>query len=54
VVFFSKIKIDNPNNYEDLSRTIAISNCYFTTEPYINARCDVYIQKIGQNYKAFM
>jgi uncharacterized membrane protein len=52
--FFSKVKIENPYDYQDLTSVVAISNCYSTVEPYIDGRCDVYIQKIGQYYKAFM
>lgn len=52
--FKLKIKVENPYDYQDLTSIVAISNCYSTVEPYIDGRCDVYIQKIGQYYKAFM
>jgi len=48
------VKVENPYDYQDLTSVVAISNCYSTVEPYIDGRCDVYIQKIGQYYKAFM
>jgi len=52
--FLSKVKVENPYDYQDLTSVVAISNCYSTVEPFIDGRCDVYIQKIGQYYKAFM
>ncbi|CAF3565202.1 unnamed protein product [Rotaria sordida] len=49
-----KIRVENPYDYQDLTSVVAISNCYSTVEPYIDGRCDVYVQKIGQYYKAFI
>ncbi|CAF0891544.1 unnamed protein product [Didymodactylos carnosus] len=49
-----KVKVENPYNYQDLTSVVAISNCYSTVETFIDARCDVYVQKIGQYYKAFI
>ncbi|CAF2762943.1 unnamed protein product [Rotaria sp. Silwood2] len=52
--YFSKIRVENAYDYQDLTSVVAISNCYSTVEPYIDGRCDVYVQKIGQYYKAFI
>ncbi|CAF1464325.1 unnamed protein product [Rotaria magnacalcarata] len=48
-----KIKIKDSDDYHDLTSLISISKCYSTIEPYIHGQYDVYIQKIGNNYKAF-
>ncbi|CAF3390346.1 unnamed protein product [Rotaria sp. Silwood1] len=48
-----KIKIENSYDYHDLRSIISMSKCYSTIEPYINGQCDIYIQKIGNIYKAF-
>jgi hypothetical protein len=33
---------------------VAVTGTYCTSEPYVESRCDVHIQKIGNQYKAFM
>lgn len=38
----------------DLVSLAALSNTYCTTEPYVDTKCDLHVQKIGNNYKAFM
>ncbi len=44
----------NSNDYQDASSVVAVTGTYCTSEVYVEARCDVHIQKIGNNYKAFM
>ena len=52
--FSLQIKVENSYDYQDLTGMVAMGNCYSTVEPYIDGRCDVYIQKIGPHYKSFM
>ncbi|UJR10521.1 hypothetical protein I4U23_014724 [Adineta vaga] len=47
-----KILIKNTYDYHEITGIIEISQCYSTIEPYIPGRCDIYLQKIGQHYKA--
>ncbi|THD29022.1 Synapsin IIa [Fasciola hepatica] len=48
-----KIRADNPMVYQDVTSMLTYGNLYVTTEPFIDAKCDLHIQKIGPNYKAF-
>ncbi|RWS08060.1 Synapsin-like protein, partial [Dinothrombium tinctorium] len=49
-----KMKIDNPSDFHDIVSIVACSKTFATIEPYVEAKCDIHIQKIGNNYKAFM
>ncbi|XP_021964581.1 synapsin [Folsomia candida] len=49
-----KIRVPTTNDYADASSVVAVTGTYCTSEPYVEARCDVHIQKIGNQYKAFM
>ena len=48
-----KIKVENALDFQDITSIVSISNSYSTTEPYIDSKCDIHIQKIGDSYKAF-
>ncbi len=39
---------------KDMTSVIAISDSYCTIEPYVDAKYDLHVQKIGTNYKALM
>lgn len=49
-----KIKVESMREYQDVVSVIACSNSFCTSEPFIEAKCDIHIQKIASNYKAFM
>ncbi|XP_048252822.1 synapsin-like isoform X1 [Haliotis rufescens] len=49
-----KVRLGSHYDFQDIAGVVAVTSCYSTTEPYIDSKYDLHIQKIGNKYKAFM
>ncbi len=54
IVRHSQIKVNDQTQLQDIASLVGVADECCTVEPFVDAKYDVHIQKIGPHYKAFV
>lgn len=49
-----KVRVQSQQELQDVAGLVALAGDYCVVEPFVEAKCDLHIQKIGSAYKCFV
>ena len=48
-----KVCVASPRGFQDVASLVAVADTFATTEPFLDGKYDIRIQKIGRHYKVY-